>query len=370
MTKQMGKNSGIPKYIQLKNTLLQRMREGQSKPGDKLLTERELMKEFGLSSATVSHAMREMAGEGFIVRKVGGGTFVTGASPAQGGSKLNSEITLLINDFPKTILQEYDRLNWFIMSEIRRGVTNTFNGKTKTLSEFEFFKELELPENRKAIVINPSVSEIRKLNEKKNIDYIFINQDNVCDSEYNCVNWEQMHGVYEAMTYLIRKLGHKHIAIISRGTESHKDRYAAYRLSLEIYDIPFREDFVVNADGGTENDGYKAMKKLLELEIRPTAVFVVTDIKAVGAVKAIRDSGLRMPEDISVIGFDDIPGIEELCPLTTVKAPYYEMGEMAVKLLYAKISEKKDKIPSVTARTSLMIRKSCSPAPVSKNQKV
>ncbi len=358
------KNSGMPKYLQVKNTLVQRIQSGLYRHGDKFLTERELMKELGMSSATISHAMREMAKEGFIARKIGCGTFVTGTSQLQSENKFSCQTTLLINNFAKNNVEKHEDINWFIMSEIRRGITNTFNGRTKILSEFELLNELESPEDKKTILINPTKSEILKLNEK-NIDYILINQNKLYSSEYNCVSCEQMHGVYEAMAYLIRKLGHRNIALITRGKDAHKDRYAAYRISLDTYEIPFREELVVKTDDGTEASGYKAMKKLLELDARPTAVFVDTDIKAIGAIKAIKDSGLRNPEDVSVMGFDDIPGIEEQYPLTTVRVPYYEMGETAVKLLYAKASEMKDKIPSAILKTSLIIRSSCSEAPVS-----
>lgn len=355
-------NSGLPKYLQLKKTLIQRIQDGQYRQGDKFQTERELMKEFGLSSATVSHAMKDMAEDGYIVRKIGGGTFVTEIYPEQDEKKFSEETTLLINNFSKIITQ-HDDLNWFIMSEIRRGITNTFNGRTKILSTVEIFHELKTPENKKVILINPSDSELAALNEK-NIDYIAISQSKCCIYNYNCVNWEQMQGIYEGMTYLIRVLNHKNIALITRGLDSHKDRYAAYRISLDTYDIPFSDNFVVKTNDGTEAAGYQAMKKLLELPIRPTAVFVDTDIKAIGAINAIKDSGLRNPEDVSVIGFDDIPGIEDIYPLTTIRVPYYEMGEAAVRLLYKKISEKTNRLESVTLKTKLVIRSSCAISPL------
>lgn len=360
MTSLFSENTGIPKYLQLKDTLVERIRKGQYRQGDKFLTERGLMKEFGLSSATVSHAMREMAADGFIIRKVGGGTFITGTSPLAGKNGMDAGLTLLINNLSQSNIRNYDDLNWFIMSEIKRGITNTFPGRTKIISTFELFNEVETSANNKVILINPAPPDIRKLNQK-NIDYIIINQDGLCGSEYNCVNLEQMHGVYEAMSYLIKKLGHRNIAMITRGLTAHKDRYAAYKISLETYDIPFSEDLVVNTEDGTEAAGYKAMRKLLDMNDRPTAVFVDTDIKALGAFNAVRDSGLRNPEDISLLGFDDIPGIEKLCPLTTVRVPYYEMGETAVNLLYDKIAEEKSVMPSVTMETKLIIRNSCAP---------
>jgi len=109
---------------------------------------------------------------------------------------------------------------------------------------------------------------------------------------------------------------------------------------------------------------YDAMRKLLALKNPPTAVFVDTDIKAVGAIKAAKDAGLRVPEDISIAGFDDMPEAANLDPsLTSVKVPYYKMGKAAVKI-FKESSGKNDKIESVALPSELVIRQSCARAPV------
>jgi DNA-binding LacI/PurR family transcriptional regulator len=362
MTGHGGRTSGIPKYLQVRNTLARRIQSGLYRRGDKIPTERELMKELGMSSATVSHALRDMMSDGLIVRRIGCGTFVTNTTPPPERDEFDSGAALLVNDSPGGFSAKTDNLNWFIISEIRRGVTNTFGGATKILPEPELLGEMESSENRRAILINPTPAELLKL-ERKNIEHILVNQNKVSDPGYNCVSCGQMHGVYEAMSFLIERLGHRLVAMITGGKESHRDRYAAYRISLETYGVPFRENMVQISEDGSESSGYNAMVKLLRLSPRPTAVFADTDIKAAGAIKAASDSGLRVPEDISVLGFDDVPGLGEQLSLTTVRMPYYEMGEAAVRLLRQKIAEKKDRIPSLTLKTSLIIRGSCAEAP-------
>jgi DNA-binding LacI/PurR family transcriptional regulator len=102
------------------------------------------------------------------------------------------------------------------------------------------------------------------------------------------------------------------------------------------------------------------MKRLLALREPPTAVFADTDVKAIGAIKAAHDAGLEVPADISIAGFDDLPGIEfSTPPLTTVKIPYYDMGRQAVEMLFSRISSGKD-VVGVTLKSSLLVRQSCS----------
>ncbi|MBN1671361.1 MAG: substrate-binding domain-containing protein, partial [Kiritimatiellae bacterium] len=132
--------------------------------------------------------------------------------------------------------------------------------------------------------------------------------------------------------------------------------------SLRTFGIPFRGKWVVNSGGGTSEHGYKAMKKLLASAPRPTAVFVDTDIKAVGALEAVRDAGLKVPDDISMMGFDDVPGMQEAQPpLTTIRAPHYELGCEAVRMLERRIKTRAD-VPGVALRTKLVVRASCGKA--------
>jgi LacI family transcriptional regulator len=142
--------------------------------------------------------------------------------------------------------------------------------------------------------------------------------------------------------------------------EYHADRYAAYEIGLRAYKIEYNENFIVRSLMAGRESGYDAMKKLLALPEPPTAVFADTDLKAYGAIEAVKDAGLRVPEDISIAGFDDIPGSDTFEPqLTTVKIPYYEIGKKAVEMLLTRIKENSD-IKTEVMRSSLVVRKSCS----------
>jgi LacI family transcriptional regulator len=113
-------------------------------------------------------------------------------------------------------------------------------------------------------------------------------------------------------------------------------------------------------------EGYATAQELLAAGKRFTALFAFNDISAIGAVRAFRDAGLRVPEDVSVVGFDDIQAAAYLTPrLTTVRQPLRQMGEMAAKQLLMRISNGHAKAPQlISMAPELVVRESTGPARV------
>ena len=143
-------------------------------------------------------------------------------------------------------------------------------------------------------------------------------------------------GAYLATRHLI-ELGHRRIAMIM-GPEKYKplvERYLGYRQALDEAGIPIDESLMQpSISRGMPRKGYREMQQLLACNQRPTAVFAVTDRTALGALDAIYEHGLRVPDDISMIGFDDIaPGAQARPPLSTIHRPNYEMGVAAIRRL-------------------------------------
>ena len=122
-----------------------------------------------------------------------------------------------------------------------------------------------------------------------------------------------------AVEHLI-SLGHKRIAMIA-GPEyllSHKDRISGYRLVMSKNKLPVYDDYLHIGDNSFES-GYKLTTSIIAIEGAPTAIFAAADMMAIGAIKAIKDSGYNVPQDISVVGFDDILQAQHVTPpLTTV----------------------------------------------------
>jgi LacI family transcriptional regulator len=168
---------------------------------------------------------------------------------------------------------------------------------------------------------------------ERNFPYVLIDQNDP-DNLSNVVestNWE---GAYQATSYLIKQ-GHKKIAHITglNDLSSARERHDGYRAALKAHLLPYEKSYVVEGDFLYPR-GYTMMRKLLRLADRPTAVFAANDLSAFGAMQAIRDAGLQIPDDISIIGFDDIPAASIMSPkLTTVSQPLYQMGRETTRLL-------------------------------------
>jgi len=171
-------------------------------------------------------------------------------------------------------------------------------------------------------------------------------------------NWQ---GAYEATRYLI-ELGHTRIAFIkgSFAIRSAADRLRGYKAALADSNIPIREELVLEGDY-QQQTAYELTKRLLQMvEDPPTAIFASNDLSAFGAMDAARECGFDIPDDISIIGFDDIPQASLVYPkLTTVRQPLEQMGKVAVKLLLERIEDRSLPPQRVVLATQLVIRDSC-----------
>ncbi len=147
------------------------------------------------------------------------------------------------------------------------------------------------------------------------------------------INYEQ--ASYDAVKFLIEK-GHKSIGLLTGSLEDPVNGYqkfTGYRRALEESNLPFIEDNVVIGDY-TYDSGIEAMEKFLELAERPSAIFAGSDEMALGIIHGAQDSGLHVPEDIEVIGFDNTRLAAMVRPtLTSVVQPMYDIGAVSMRLL-------------------------------------
>ncbi len=175
------------------------------------------------------------------------------------------------------------------------------------------------------------------------------------------VSTDNLHGGRLATEYLL-DLGHSRIGYIAaeRGKRTNLDRLKAYREALQRRGVAFDPDLVVLGDGYA-GGGKEAMKKLLALAWPPTAVFCYNDLTAIGAALAIREAGLQVPNDISLVGFDDIELAAYVYPpLTTVRQPAYELGHRAMEMVLALLADGQE-ATSVILKGELVVRQSCRP---------
>lgn len=170
------------------------------------------------------------------------------------------------------------------------------------------------------------------------------------------------HGSAEATRHLIAGR-YEHIACITgpRKVSTASGRLSGYRRALREAGIPFDRELVRHADF-REAGGFAAMRSLLDGRPAPGAVFVANNLMAVGALECLAARGLRVPEDIGIVGFDDIPWADLVRPsLTTVVQPTYELGRTAALLLLDRISSPTRAPSLVTLPTELRVRDSSAP---------
>lgn len=179
-------------------------------------------------------------------------------------------------------------------------------------------------------------------------------------AEVDSVTLDNIAGARLAVDHLA-KVGHRAIGLIAGPKVSTSlDRTEGYRRALVAMGLPVCPEWMASGDFRFES-GYEAMKRLLQARERLTAVFAVNDLMAIGAIRAAEEAGLRVPEDLAVVGFDDIMLATLVRPaLSTIRQPTYEMGASAVDLLLDRITGQRERGPRTVAfEPELIVRQSC-----------
>lgn len=178
------------------------------------------------------------------------------------------------------------------------------------------------------------------------------------NKDVSYIDVDNINGAFIAVSHLIR-LGYQRIATIT-GVATRTvsiDRKEGYIKALSERGRNIDESLIVEGDF-TEAGGYYAMMKLLPQ--KPDAVFAASDIMAIGAMRAVREAGLRVPEDIAFVGFDDLPLATLPEPrLTTIRQPVYQFGVKAVEILLDLIENGIEPPRRIIMDTELIIRNSC-----------
>jgi len=322
-----------------------------------------LCEQYGISSTTVRRTLQELVRDGLIHRRAGIGTFVS--SPSR------RSILLIVVGFDNP---EWLKRSYFF-SNLIAGIA------TVTWENDAIFSVVHLLAS--ACADGGVESLISSIIDEMSFDGFLLRLEGNLQEEYltpffnsgfpyvvikrylphrpiNCVVVDDKQIAFEATGYLIG-LGHVRVGLITtRSQMTGSDRYKGYLKSLETHGIAADPSLICWAKDYYEEYGYEAAVKLLALEDRPTAIFAASDLLAVGAYAAIKEAGLRIPEDVAVVGCADIPAAASLVPsLTTVKVFYYDLGVQSTKFLLDIISDKMQPPQKVTIEHSLIMRESC-----------
>lgn len=199
--------------------------------------------------------------------------------------------------------------------------------------------------------------------QAKKFPYVLVDQGDTSGRStiVDATNWQ---GAYDATAYLY-SLGHRRIAHIRGRIDlpSARDRFEGYKSALADLGLPF--DPALTAEGDFyQQSAYQASCVLLDQPNPPTAIFASNDLMAFGALQAAGERGLHIPDDLSVIGFDDIPQASMMHPrLTTISQPLEQMGRVGVQLLLEQLDQPGRAPRRVTLATRLIERESCGRVP-------
>jgi LacI family transcriptional regulator len=205
------------------------------------------------------------------------------------------------------------------------------------------------------VSLHLSDHELKKL-KRFNVPLSLLDDDSPL---YDSVGFDNVAGGYKATAYLLDK-GHHNIVFLSGKLNAKpvKERLQGYKNALSEYQIPFLSERVIlgnsmDRDGFTEKSGYEAMLKILHLNPLPDAVFCASDIKAIGALKAMKDHNITLP----LVSYDNL-SISEYIGLTTVHQPMYDMGYHATRHLIERIDNPNASICDYIHDPELIIRSS------------
>lgn len=233
--------------------------------------------------------------------------------------------------------------------------TGTFQKQDTAFREQHYVSLLNGTITDGVIVVTPSANSFSTNAPIVSIDPHQIGED------FPCIYADHYQGASEAVRYLV-SLGHRRIAYITGRVGMQNDqRYHAYCDMLAEAGIPYDPDLVVEGDYSIQT-GAECARVLLRLADRPTAIFAANDQSALGALEVAKELGVRVPEDLSLVGFDNIPDARYY-GLTTVEQPLARMGAMAVEMLIDLIEGRIQEKSILKIPTQFVIRQSCQAAP-------
>ena len=347
----MANENGKTKYYTLMEELKQAIMSGSIKPGEKLPSENELSDRYHISRHTVRKALSILINEGYIEAEHGRGTFCSQRMGHMKNSRNVAVVTTYISDyiFPR-LIQGMDK----VLTENGYSIIlkNTANSRTKE----ERVLEDILTKDIEGLIIEPSKSQIYckhtnlyAMLDQYEIPYVFIQgvYSQMIDKPH--ILMDDCKGGYMVTKHLI-DAGHRKILGIFKADDFQgKERHKGYIKALQEAGIAYDPDMVVWFH--TEDRKTKPammMELFLEQKVEMDAVVCYNDQIAIEVIRCLQRNGLRVPEDISVTGYDNSVIAEGTVGLTTITHPQEKLGEMAAELLLEKIRkvpEEKSRIP-------------------------
>ncbi|MFQ5611994.1 MAG: LacI family DNA-binding transcriptional regulator [Anaerolineae bacterium] len=234
-------------------------------------------------------------------------------------------------------------------------LSSSYRSRTRELDLIRLFQERRAD----GIIVSGSLvdEDYLELRNRFRLPIVLINRNSYPYS----ISTDNQEGARQAVDYLIQ-LGHRRIAYVSNmhSESAHRGRLAGYRASLQTGGIPFDPQLIVDGDG-TIGCGSQILEQLFALPRPPTAFFCFNDLMAIGLIDALSKQGFQVPQNYSVVGFDDIEMAQYYNPpLTTVQQPGTRLGQCAIQMLLKLITGQAD-VRADVLPAELVVRGSTAP---------
>lgn len=357
-----------PLYEQIVEDLRWKIEAGEYKPGDQIGTQAELSNTYHVSLITVKNAISCLVREGVLSARAGKGTFVSERAVRRVDLKEHRVIGLVLRDlnhpyFSMIVHSVEERAYELGFNILLSGSSGSFE---KEEGQIERFKSL----GADGLIIASLSLEYRATEyiqrlHRENFPYVMVSY--IHDPDYWYVGSDHEQGGYMATEHLIRlgyrSIGYVHVGQVNLLSEVRKNGY--YRALLEN-GIPYSSDLIYDVGStalGPGADRYQLGiqfgKAFSELNKKPDALFFYNDMIALGFIQSATEQGIRVPEDVAVVGFDDAAVARfASVPLTTIHQPVDRIGRLAVEVIQKRI-EKHDVGNRTVLKPSLIIRDSC-----------
>ena len=361
-----------------KKDIIAQIESGKLVSGEAILSERKLAEKYNIGYMTVRRAVDDLVEMGLLYRMPRKGTFVNERSVVKkdGNAADNSNMVAIImsdlqNQFSNRILEGVER-----KARQHGYQLLVYNSELDVTLEAAHLNSV-IDAGVAGVILSPCFPPVNmELAEKlKNDKVPLVLIDKYFEElKTDFVTCDNFDAAYRAVKYLI-SMGHKKIAHITshsslRNISSIKMRYEGYLKALKEAGLEVVPEYVQELDEVSVHTeirninlnylGYEPMKKLLNLPGPPTAVFMLFDLLAVGAYRAIKSEGLSVPEDISIIGFDNVDfSCYMEVPLTTMAQPIQEIGETAVNVLIERMLKPEKETQEIRLKTQMITRNSC-----------
>lgn len=349
-------------YEQIEQDIKNKIIEGSLKIGDKLDSQNMLAKRYDVSLITIKKALSNLIKEGILFSRIGKGTYVARKSrPAEGS--MHKTIGLVLKDlrhpFFSLIVHSVEENAYRLGYNV---LLSSSSGKVeKEESQITHFESIGV----NGVIIASmnlqyrATESIIKLHNR-NFPYVMVSY--MEDSFIYYVGTDNEHGGYIAAEQLIKN-GYKNIGYVTGGKGNLLSliRMKGYERAMKNNGLIPNKKFIYNLDLGGDRykSGYELGMKFKKLKNRPDSLCFYSDLAALGFEQALIDAGMKIPEDVAIVGFDDIE-IAKFAPspLTTIRQDTEQIGKLAVESIIKRI-EGKDSPVRILLKPDLIIRSSC-----------